>query len=86
VPKNVPGRGPILVQTQPTPTSYVRRSRPKIVDLRPDLESLFTLANRRLQPLGHLTAHRQVYVTKTLTRKRSNSETVKATRVSNRRP
>src|SRR5436190_15287351 len=29
------------------------------------------LANRRLQPLGHLTAHRQVYVTKTLTRKRS---------------
>src|SRR5262249_20041999 len=27
------------------------------------------LANRRLQPLGHLTAHRQVYVTQTLTRK-----------------
>jgi hypothetical protein len=27
------------------------------------------LANRRLQPLGHLTAHLQVYVTKILTRK-----------------
>src|SRR5262249_26892088 len=29
------------------------------------------LANRRLQPLGHLTAGLQVYVTTTLTRKRS---------------
>ena len=62
VSKNVPRRGPILVQTQPTPTSYVRRSRPEIVDLRPDLESLFTLANRRLQPLGHLTATRKLSI------------------------
>src|SRR4029077_5970654 len=28
----------------------------EIVDLRPDLKSLVTLATRRLQPLGHLTA------------------------------
>jgi len=32
-------------------------------------EADFRLANRRLQPLGHLTARLQVYVTKTLTRK-----------------
>src|SRR5438552_8358240 len=38
----------------------------KIEDVR---EADFRLANRRLQPLGHLTAHLQVYVTKTLTRK-----------------
>jgi dipeptidyl aminopeptidase/acylaminoacyl peptidase len=68
VPKSVPRRGQIPVQAHPTPTSYVRRNRPEIVDLRPDLESLTTLANRRLQPLGHLTAHLQVYVTNTLIR------------------
>jgi hypothetical protein len=33
----------------------------------------FRLANRRLRPLGHLTAHLQVYVTKTLTRNRSTA-------------
>jgi len=32
------------------------------------------LANRRLQALGHLTAHPQVYVTKTVARKRSTAK------------
>src|SRR4051794_910325 len=36
------------------------------------------LANRRLQPLGHLTAHWQVYVTKTLRRKTLRRETMRA--------
>ena len=37
-------------------------------------EADFRLANRRLQPLGHLTARLQVYVTKTLTRNRSTAK------------
>jgi len=37
-------------------------------------EADLRLANRRLQPLGHLTARLQVYVTKTLARRRSTAK------------
>jgi hypothetical protein len=43
----------------------------KIEDVR---EARFRLANRRLQPLGHLTADLQVYETKILTRKRARAK------------
>jgi hypothetical protein len=56
--------------TKRQPISYARTGL-KSFDLRPDSQSLVTLANRRLQPLGHLTADSQVYVTQTVTRKRS---------------
>jgi hypothetical protein len=38
------------------------------------------LANRRLQPLGHLTAQLQVYVTKTLGTKTLDDDALEATR------
>jgi hypothetical protein len=37
---------------------FVRKNGPEIDDLRPVLRCLTTLANHRLQPLGHLTAAR----------------------------
>jgi hypothetical protein len=43
------------------------------------LRSYNGLANRRLRPLGHLTARLQVYVTKTLTWNPIEREAVKAT-------
>jgi hypothetical protein len=41
---------------QPTPTNIPIRNGPEIVDFRPVLGFLAALANRRLRPLGHLTA------------------------------
>ena len=68
VPRSVPNAVPCKSggsQRQPT---CVPENRPEIDDLRPVLRSRATLANRRLQPLGHLTARLQVYVTSTLMR------------------
>jgi len=64
---SVPERGPKPVSRQPTPTNKPIKNGPEIVNFRPVLGSRATLANRRLQPLGHLTADLQIYVTKTLT-------------------
>jgi hypothetical protein len=63
VPKSVPKRGPMTILRHPTPTRFVRKNRPEIRDFRPILLSPAALANRRLQPLGHLTADFQVYDT-----------------------
>ena len=62
VPKSVPERGPEPVIRQPTPTTKPIKNGPEIVNFRPVLRLLAALANRRLQPLGHLTARKpQVY-------------------------
>ena len=82
---SVPERGPRTILRQQTPTKFPLKNGPEIIDFRPVLGFPAALANRRLQPLGHLTAHLQVYATKTFTRKRSNSDEVKAIHVRNRR-
>jgi hypothetical protein len=51
----VPKRGPKPVLRQPTPTNKPTKMGPEIVDFRPHVGFLPALANRRLQPLGHLT-------------------------------
>ena len=56
VPASVPKPGPRTIIRQPTPTKFQLRNGPEIIDFRPVLEFLAALANRRLQPLGHLTA------------------------------
>src|SRR5919109_2771504 len=56
VPASVPKLDPRTIQRQPTPTNLLIENGPEIVNFRPVLESRVTLANRRLQPLGHLTA------------------------------
>jgi hypothetical protein len=56
VPKSVPKRGPTTIIRQPTPTNKPIKNGPEIVKFRPVLRFLTALANRRLQPLGHLTA------------------------------
>ena len=56
VPETVPERDQIPTNRQPTPPKFVRKYRPEIRDSRPVFESSSVLANRRLQPLGHLTA------------------------------
>lgn len=58
VPVGVPKLGPGSVKRQPKPTKLPMKNGPEIVNFRPVLESPATLANRRLQPLGHLTATR----------------------------
>jgi hypothetical protein len=70
VPESVPGRSPTPVQQHPAPTKFVRKNRPEIREFRPVLRARVTLANRRLQPLGHLTADVQVYGTQILARSR----------------
>jgi hypothetical protein len=45
----------MIINRQPTPTKEPIENGPEIVNFRPVLESRATLANRRLQPLGHLT-------------------------------
>src|ERR1700737_310311 len=49
----------VVIIRHPTPTKFVGKNRPKIRDSRPVSRSLVALANRRLQPLGHLTAESQ---------------------------
>jgi hypothetical protein len=53
---SVPKRGPRTTIRQPTPTKALIKNGPEIVNFRPVFESWTTLANRRLRPLGHLTA------------------------------
>src|SRR5882762_2207437 len=67
VPRSVPKRGPRTIIPQPTPTKVPIKNGPEIIDFRPVLGFPAALANRRLRPLGHLTARLQVYVTKILT-------------------
>jgi hypothetical protein len=67
VPAGVPKLGPTTVKRQPTPTNDPIKNGPEIVNFRPVLGSWATLANRRLQPLGHLTADVKVYVKSGLT-------------------
>jgi hypothetical protein len=55
VPKNVPELDQIGIKRRPTPTKFVRKSRPKTRHFRPIFTALRGLAKRRLQPLGHLT-------------------------------
>jgi hypothetical protein len=55
VPESVPKRGPTTIIRQPTPTKFLIKNGPEIDDFRPVLRFLAALANRRLQPLGHLT-------------------------------
>jgi hypothetical protein len=57
VPKSVPKRGPTAIIRQPTPTMKPIKNGPEIINFRPVLRFLAALANRRLQPLGHLTAN-----------------------------
>jgi len=54
---SVPKRGPATIIRQPTPTKFAIKNGPEIIDFRPVLEFPAALANRRLQPLGHLTAN-----------------------------
>ena len=56
VPASVPKLGPRPINQQPTPTKLPMKNGPEIIDFKPVLESRATLANRRLQPLGHLTS------------------------------
>ena len=62
VPTSVPKRGPRTINRQPTPTKIPMKNGPEIVDFRPVLWFLAALANRRLQPLGHLTAARNLSI------------------------
>jgi hypothetical protein len=55
VPTSVPKRSPRTILRHPTPTERPIKNGPEIVDFRPVLSFLAALANRRLQPLGHLT-------------------------------
>jgi hypothetical protein len=55
VPESVPKRGRATIIRQPTPTNDPIKNGPEIVDFRPVLYFVAALANRRLQPLGHLT-------------------------------
>ena len=55
VPTSVPKRGPRTIIRQPTPTNRPIKNGPEIDDFRPVLRFPAALANRRLQPLGHLT-------------------------------
>jgi hypothetical protein len=68
VSKTVPELDPILVIRNPTRTKLPKENGPEINDFRPVLELSAALANRRLQPLGHLTADVQVYEIQALTR------------------
>jgi hypothetical protein len=52
---SVPKRGPWTIIRQPTSAKFPMKNGPEIVDFRPVLEFSAALANRRLQPLGHLT-------------------------------
>ena len=56
VPTSVPERAPRTIIRQPTPSKRPIKNGPEIVGFRPVLSSPAALANRRLQPLGHLTA------------------------------
>jgi hypothetical protein len=56
VPTNVPKRGPRTIIKQPTPTNDPIKNGPKIIDFRPVLGFPIALTNRRIRPLGHLTA------------------------------
>jgi hypothetical protein len=56
VPVSVPKRGPTPIPRHPTPAKRPMKNGPEIVDFRPVLCVVVALANRRLQPLGHLTA------------------------------
>jgi hypothetical protein len=76
----------MTINRQPTPTKPPMQNRPDIIDFRPVLELLAALANRRLQPLGHLTAQLQVYVTKTPYTETLASEPAKANPRPTRRP
>ena len=62
VPETVPELGQITIHQHPTSTKFVRKNRPEIRDSRPVSRSLVALANRRLQPLGHLTAARNLSI------------------------
>ena len=62
VPASVPKRGPRTVIRDPTPTNVPIKNGPEIVNFRPVPEARATLANRRLQPLGHLTAARNLSI------------------------
>ena len=55
VPTSAPKRGPRTIIRQPTPTKNPIKNGPEIVNFRPVLGFPAALANRRLQPLGHLT-------------------------------
>jgi hypothetical protein len=57
VPSSVPRRGPRTISPQTTPTKVPIKNWPETIDFRPALESPLALANRRLRPLGHLTAN-----------------------------
>ena len=54
VPRNVPKPGPRTILRQQTPPEKPIKNGPEIINFRPVLSSRATLANRRLQPLGHL--------------------------------
>ena len=56
VPTSVPKRGPMTIMRQPTPTKAPIKNGPEIINFGPVLGSPAALANRRLRPLGHLTA------------------------------
>jgi len=62
VPKSVPKRGPMTIIRQPTATKFPTKKGRNLEDSSPFCDSPAALANRRLQPLGHLTAEVQVYV------------------------
>jgi hypothetical protein len=62
-----------------------KKNGPEIVNFRPVLESPLALANRRLRPLGHLTADFQVHETETLTRN-ARQRRAESDRRSKRRP
>ena len=62
VPSSVPKREPKTINLQPTPTKDPIKNGPEIINFRPVLESPLALANRRLQPLGHLTAARNLSI------------------------
>ena len=57
MPTSVPKPGPTTIIRQPTATKLPKKDGSEIVNFRPVLRSRVTLANRRLQPLGHLTAN-----------------------------
>jgi hypothetical protein len=60
VPKSVPERSPTTIIRQPTPTKVPINNGPEVFNFRPVLGFPTALANRPLQPLGHLTAARNL--------------------------
>jgi hypothetical protein len=62
VPTSVPKRDPTTILRQQTPTRFPIKNGPEILDFRPVLRFRAALANRRLQPLGHLTAARNLSI------------------------